>query len=326
MKHPLLLALLILASLGADELSFGTTQINTQKIAPIQSLQIHSSKTLEEEVNSLKRIPPYHRQYIGIYQVGEYYATRYANPDYPRILPWIIRDFKKAGFESSFTLYPNPNAIPLKTLSHKNSATPVTASSNPTLVITPQPLTQHEQTRLILDAKNAYEKHDYSQATTYYEMMLASGIKDRQVLLNLCYLYGREGSSVTMEKLIEGKRGINDYLYAYGVGALEAGHSDLYSVLSPHLLYDKSGRLAMLCGYFFEQEKNSQRAASFYKMAYETAPNNPHILYAYARSADISGEREKALALYAQLSQLSDEFEPLRFSSQLRIRTLRGIQ
>ena len=168
----------------------------------------------------------------------------------------------------------------------------------------PQKLSQHDQTRLMLDAQNAYEKHDYSQATIYYEMMAASGIQDRQILLNLCYLYGREGSSVMMEKLIEGKRGLNDYLYAYGVGALEAGRSDLYTVLSPHLAFDKSGRLAMLCGYFFEQEKNTQRAASFYKMAYETAPNNPHILYAYARSVDISGEKDKALTLYTQLTQL----------------------
>ncbi len=326
MKHPLLLAVLILTALSADELSFGATQTNTQKIVPVQSLQIHSSKTLEGELNSLKHVPPYHRQYIGIYQVGEYYATRYTNPTYPHILPWIIRDFKKAGFKSSFTLTPNPKNMPLQTLSHKNNVAPVPAKTAPVLLTTTQPLTQHEQTRLILNAQNAYEKHDYSQATIYYEMMVAAGIKDRQILLNLCYLYGREGSSLLMEKLIEGKRGINDYLYAYGVGALEAGRSDLYSVLSPYLAYDKSGRLPMLCGYFFEQEKNTQRAAAFYKMAYETAPNNPHILYAYARSVDISGEKEKALTLYTQLTQLSGEFEPLRFSSQSRIQTLRGVQ
>lgn len=323
MKHNWLFFLLFLTLLNADELSYGASKINQSTAIPIQSLQIHSSKTLDGALYSLKSVPAYHRKYVTIHQIGDYYATRYQNKSYPKIPTWIVRDFKKAGFNSSYTLYSDESG---------NAKQPLTSAStehkltSPILTVPQQSLTQHEQTRLMIDAQNAYDKHDYSQATIYYEMMVASGIQDRQILLNLCYLYGREGSFPMMEKLIEGKRGINDYLYAYGVGALEAGRSDLYNVLSPHLVYDKSGRLPMLCGYFFEQEKNTQRAAAFYKMAYETAPNNPHILYAYARNVDLSGEKEKALNLYAQLTQLSGEFEPLRFSAQSRIQELRGIQ
>lgn len=323
MKHSWLFSLLFLTFLNADELSYGASKINPSTSIPIQSLQIHSSKTLDGALYSLKSVPAYHRKHVTIHQIGDYYATRYQNKSYPKIPSWILRDFKKAGFTSSYTLYSDESSNAKQPLTPSRSEHKLTS---PILTVPQQSLSQHEQTRLMIDAQNAYDKQDYSQATIYYEMMIASGIKDRQILLNLCYLYGREGSFPMMEKLIEGKRGLNDYLYAYGVGALEARRSDLYNVLSSHLAYDKSGRLAMLCGYFFEQEKNTQRAAAFYKMAYESAPNNPHILYAYARSVDISGQKDKALTLYTQLTQLSSEFEPLRFSAQSRIQTLRGVQ
>jgi len=318
MKHPLILALFILISLNADELSYGASNATASNDYIIQLLSTKSKNGAQETV---KKVPKKYQSGITILQSNGFYGVRYAAITDAAHLTAIINDFKAAGFASPFVF--KTKTAP--SLTQKTAISPL-KTSKLNMEIPPQKLSQHDQTRLMIDAQNAYEKQDYSQATIYYEMMVASGVKDRQILLNLCYLYGREGSSLMMEKLIEGKRGINDYLYAYGVGALESGRSDLYSVLSPYLVYDKSGRLAMLCGYFFEQEKNPQRAAAFYKMAYETAPNNPHILYAYARSVDISGEKENALTLYAQLTQLSGEFEPLRFSAQSRIQTLRGVQ
>jgi len=319
MKHNWLLVLLSLVSLNADELSYGSSNATAPDDYIIQLL---STKSKSGAQNTIKKVPKKYQSGITILQSNGFYGVRYTAITDAAHLADIIHDFKAAGFKS-------PLAFKAKTAPaapSQNTAINALKASKLNMETPPQKLSQHDQTRLMIDAQNAYEKHDYAQATIYYEMIAASGIKDRQILLNLCYLYGREGSSSMMEKLIEGKRGINDYLYAYGVGALEAGRSDLYNVLSPHLAYDKSGRLPMLCGYFFEQEKNTQRAATFYKMAYETAPNNPHILYAYARSVDISGEKENALTLYAQLTQLSGEFEPLRFSAQSRIQTLRGVQ
>ncbi|MFH0710568.1 MAG: hypothetical protein V2A75_10180 [Pseudomonadota bacterium] len=334
MRRITLLSLFLIASLGADELSFGATPTRVKASTPLQSLQIHSSKSFESAVHSLKNIPEYHKQYTGIYQSGDYYATRYQNKAYPKIPAWIINDFKKAKFNDALLLYPDPANMPIKNtiFSQKppSSQLPTRISSTgikpPSLQTSTPPLNRHDQTRLIIDASKAHQQHDYTQATIYYEMMVASGMKDRQILINLAYLYGREGSSSLLEKKIEGKRGINDYLYAYGVGALEAGRSDLYNTLSAHLIYDKSGKLAMLCGYFFEKENDPKRAYAFYKMAYDTAPNDPHILYAYARNADMLGDKEKALYLYTQLSQLGSNFEPLRIASQSRIQILRSIQ
>lgn len=319
MKRFILLNLTLIASLGADTLAFGSTDANTDSPRSYQSLQLSATKTMEAALAVLQKVPAYYRHHVGIYQNEERYIIRYQNEKFPRILPWISRDFKKAGFKDAF-IVPSTTAAPIQRASADAPAMPL-KKEEPSIPV--PALSRHDQTRLILDAQRAYEQRDFTQATVYYEMMDAAGLKDRQILLNLAYLYGREGSFALLEKKIEGKRGIDDYLYAYSIGALEAGRSDLYTSLSPHLVYDKSGRLAMVCGYFFEQEKNPERAHTFYKMAYDAAPSNPHILYAYARSADIRGEREQALYLYTQLTELGSEFESLRLIAQTRIQTLR---
>jgi hypothetical protein len=330
MKRFILLSFTLITSLGADTLAFGSQDTSTQPSRSYQSLQLSATKTMEAALAVLQKVPVYYRHHVGIYQNAERYVIRYQNEKFPRILPWISRDFKKAGFKDAF-IVPSTTAAPLQLAANTPPSAPL-QKEEPSMPVRedirePVPtLSQHDQTRLILDAQRAYEQRDFTQATVYYEMMNAAGLKDRQILLNLAYLYGREGSFALLEKKIEGKRGVDDYLYAYSIGALEAGRSDLYTSLSPHLMYDKSGRLAMVCGYFFEQEKNPERAHTFYKMAYNAAPSNPHILYAYARSADIRGEREQALYLYTQLTELGSEFESLRLIAQTRIQILRRRQ
>ncbi len=318
-----LAALLILSNVSyGQELLFGTPSIKAAPKKTSSSLQILSTKSLSQSLDIIESVPEKYRSGMEVYQIGGYYVTRYINIPNKSSLQLIIDDFKKAGFTSLLAYKHSPKSAPL-TLSKTSIQRPSATSS---LQVHTPALSQHEQTKLIIDAQLAYAQRDFSQATIYYEMMVAGGINDRPILLNLCYLYGREGSSVLMEKLIEGKRGINDYLYAYGVGALEAGRSDLYSALSPHLIYDKSGKLAMLCGYFFEQEKNTERSKAFYTMAYEFNPSDPHILYAYARSVDMSGDKEKAIYLYTQISQLGSEFESLQLTSRSRIQALRNQQ
>lgn len=311
MIRTILASLIALNFLQGADLSFnhGEEQKRTH------SIQLNSSKSLDYAEKLLTKIPDKYRSGIAIYQIGDYYATRYINIYNASSLPILIDDFKKAGFENPVAFKYNPARTPINKPSGKNNL-----STSQTTLPT---LSQHDKTRLVLNAQKAYSVRDYSQATIYYEMMVASGINDRQILLNLCYLYGREGSTPQMEKLIEGKRGINDYYYAYGVGALESGRSDLYETLSPQLIFDKSGKLSLLCGYFYEKENNPSRAAAFYKMAYDANPSDPHILYAYARSVDTKGDKDQAIYLYTQLAQIGANFEPLRSASQSRIQEIR---
>jgi hypothetical protein len=46
----------------------------------------------------LKESPPYYRHHVGVYPENGYFVVRYQNEKYPKILPWMVRDFKKAGF------------------------------------------------------------------------------------------------------------------------------------------------------------------------------------------------------------------------------------
>lgn len=309
---------LVVISITADELSFQSSDPVPSKRT--HSIQLSSTKSLDYALKNITKVPEKYRSGIAVYQIGEYYATRYIDVYSPSSLPALINDFKKAGFSSPLTFEYNPSRVPLntpaKTLSKPLMAPPKNEPS----------LSQHDRTHLLLNAQKAYAGRDYSQATIYYEMMVASGMTDRQVLLNLAYLYGRDGALAQFEKLIEGKRGINDYYYAYGVGSLEAKRLDLYDALAPQLVYDKSGKLAMLCGYFYENQNHPSKASTFYKMAYNANPNDPYILYAYARSIDTIGDKNQALYLYTQLSQIASSIEPLYNASQSRIQEIRRTQ
>ncbi|MDD5716545.1 MAG: hypothetical protein PHW64_01980 [Sulfuricurvum sp.] len=330
MKQPILFALICSALLFADELSFAET---SAKASPKRShvLQLASSVSLEHTAKALDKIPEKYRSGIAVYKIGNYFATRYIDIYDAAQLPPLIEDFKKMGFSSPISYKFNPDRIPLNLgkLSEKSSSpsdnpipnTPPLPQTNPN---TPAlSLSEFDKTKLLIETQTAYKNHDYTQATIYHEMMVAAGFKERQILINLCYLYGRESSSAQMERAIASKRGTVDYLYAYGVGAIEANRSDLYTTLSPHLVYDKSGRLAMLCGYFFEKQNDPNRAKSFYKMAYDTNPSDPHIVYAYARSIDLSGNKDQAIFYYTQLAALGDSFDPIREASATRINQLR---
>lgn len=316
-----LILLALFTILTADELSFGEPQTKQppSKQKRTHSLQLLSSKSLDNALTAVQKVPEKYRDGVAIYQVGDYFATRYIDIYSKESLPGIIHDFQNAGFSSPIAFKFNPKRVPLKNTKPITQSPPTIQTNSPTI-------SQHDKTTLILDAQKAYEQNDFTQATIYYEMLSASGNKDRQVHLNLSYLYGKEGSFSTLERLIEKKRGVTNYLYAYGIGALESGRTDLYNDLSPHLIYDKSGKLALLCGYFFERQKNSDKASSFYTMAYNANPSDPYILYAYARNTDLKGDREKAIYLYTQILSLSGDFESIRTIAQSRIRFLRSLQ
>lgn len=329
MKKTLVLSLALSSLAWSQELSFGTTSTPKKEGYVLQLL---STKSHDGAQATLRKVPQKYQSGIAIEQNNGFYGVRYLTVIDKQHLPQIISDFKAAGFNSPLALRASTlktATLPPKNVSTQTSSTPKYAntpaqSSKLNIESLPSKLSEHDRTRLIIDAQNAFASQDYTQATIYYEMMVASDIKDKQILINLCYLYGREGSTTSMEKLVEGKRGLNDYYYAYGVGALEAGNRDLYTALAPQLVYDKSGRLAMLCGYFYERQNNPAKSASFYKMAHTTNPNDPYILYAYARSVDIAGDTNKAIYLYTQLSNINSS-EEIKTASRGRISVLRSM-
>lgn len=316
-----LLSTLMLASavtLYAAELS--TAPLETQSTAErAYAIQLLSSKTYEGATSVLKKLPKQYHNGVAIYQVGTYYAARYIDTPSSKELPAILEDFKRSGFTSPVVFPYNPNRIPLNQKQLKPSQKTINQPIKKTIA-----LDEHEKTRLILDAQKSYQNGEITQSIIYYEMMIASGMDERPILLNLAYLYGKEGAFHHLERLIDNKRGIIDYLYAYGVGALESRRSNLYNDLSSYLALDKSGRLAMLCGYHFEYAGDLTRSHTFYKMAYDANPSDPHILYAYARSVDMKGEIKQAIFYYTQITQFGSAHETLAQTAQSRINTLRS--
>lgn len=314
----LLIATSVIVLHGAELVSVLST--SPQSTERPYAIQIFTSKSYEGAAAVVKKLPPKYHDGIMIYKVGAYYATRYIDTPNQAELPAILADFKRSGFTSPVVFPYNPNRIPLnQKIAEKAKKIAPTGS-----LIKTQKLSEHEKTRLILDAQKAFQNGDITQSIIYYEMMISSGMDDRPILLNLAYLYGKEGAFHHLERLIDNKRSIIDYLYAYGVGALESHRSNLYSDLSPYLALDKSGRLAMLCGYHFEHAGDIARAYIFNRMAHDINPSDPHILYAYARSVDMKGDTKQAIFYYTQITQLGSSHETLRQNAQSRLNILRS--
>jgi len=167
-------------------------------------------------------------------------------------------------------------------------------------------LSKFTSSRIISKANSAYKKGDYMQAIIYYEMLLSSGNTSRKVKNNLCYLYGRVGAFLQAEEIINSARYPAKLIYAYAYGSATTGQESFYSNLSKYIPYDKSGKLMLLSGYYFELKHKTERALTFYKMAYEQNPTNSYNLYAYARAEDIQHHLKKALSLYKKIVATTD--------------------
>ena len=180
-------------------------------------------------------------------------------------------------------------------------------------------LSKFTTSRIISKANSAYKKGDYMQAIIFYEMLVSSGSTSRKVKNNLCYLYGRVGAFLQAEAIIDKDKYPAKLIYAYAYGSATTGQENFYSNLSKYIPYDKSGKLMLLSGYYFEMKHKMDRSLAFYKMAYETNPTDSYTLYAYARAEDIQNHIEKALRLYKKIVATSDASMQIYKEAQKRI-------
>ncbi len=167
-------------------------------------------------------------------------------------------------------------------------------------------ISKFTNSRIVYKANDAYKKGDYMQAIIFYEMLVASGNASRKIKNNLCYLYGRVGAFAQAEEIINSSKHPAKLIYAYAYGAATTGQENYYSNLSKYISYDRSGKLMLLSGYYFEMKEQRERALTFYKMAYEQNPSDIYNLYAYARAEDILNHKKSALSLYKKITKLAD--------------------
>lgn len=307
---------------SSESISFGNKEKSLQETR-VYTIQLFSTKDLKYAENLFKKVPLELQKKAHLYEVDNWIKCRYAQtPFYSKIKPFV-KKLKKAGFKDVFivetTLLKMKNKLlqnPNSKLAHSNSS-----RKKPTKIKSPKN-SRFLNSNLLLKANRAYKNGDEFQAMLYYEMLIANGDDNQKVKNNLCYLYGKRGAWLQAKDIIDKQRYINRLLYAYAYGAVETNQEDFYNNLSQYIMIDKSGRLSLLSGYYFEKQDRMQRALGFYKMAYEKNPSDLYNLFAYARAEDIAQNYKKATLLYKNILKRVDSSNPLYSSAKERVTQL----
>lgn len=277
------------------------------KLESLYTLQILSTKTIKHAKEQKELLPQNLKKETHLYRVGDYIALRYSQAQTAKELHNKIEEFKKCSFSDAyilkstkwhmktgriFTTPVEPSQVEAKT---KESRTSSIEIKNHTKI------SKFVKSNMLLKANKAYKSGDESSAMLYYEMLLNSGYSTQKIRNNLCYLYGKRGAWDEAKKIIDKEKYASKLIYAYAYGAVETNQDSFLERMSQEIMMDKSGRLALLAGHYFEQLQDQRRAASFYKMSYEKNPSDMYNVFAYARSLDMQEKYTEAIKHYEKL-------------------------
>ena len=331
MKLFLILIFLPFILIASESVGFGSkTPDNKKEQSRAYTIQLFSTKDLDYAKKLFKKTPTDLQNQTHLYRVDGFIKCRYSQtPFYSKIKPFI-KKFEKAGFKNAYvvettSLKMKNELIENKTsVSHlnKNKASPAKSSIKKSTKPKTPKISNFLNSDIVSKANSAYKNGNDIQAMLYYEMLLASGNKNQKIKNNLCYLYGKRGAWLQAQELIDKEKYINDLLYAYAYGAVETNQKDFYQNLSQYIMMDKSARLSLLSGYYFERQNKMQRAFEFYKMAYEKNPSDVYTVFSYARAEDIAQNHKKAVSLYRDILRKIDDSNPLYDSIKKRLNQL----
>lgn len=304
------------------------------KKVPRYTLQVMSTKTVETAKKILKRLPPQLQKEIKLYKSGCYIASRFSKADKAQTLQKYIAEFKKYGFKDAYIVKTTKwhminNLISSGVSEKEKPSKPQNTQSNiqkkkPSLILKKKTVSKYMKSEMVLKADKAYKNGDESMALVYYEMLMNSGSTTRQVMNNLCYLYGKRGAWFEAKKIIEREKYTSKLLYAYAYGALEANQDNFIQNLSEYILLDKSGRLALLAASYYEQREDFPRALSYYKIAYKKNPSDIYNIFAYARALDITKKYKEAVLYYKKALQHTNKNQAIYDTIRNRISQLKG--
>jgi len=326
------LLLLSLNAFASSSVQFGSatgTEVQESNCIPLSdkkipryTIQLTTTKTVATAKKNLQQLPKKYRKETKLYRVGHYITARYKATNSMAELKPLVQGIQKAGFKDALIIkttkwHMETNLIkaevqksvqkkPLK----KRIASDTQNKQQEIKKEEPhkKTLSKFVQSSMVLKADSAYKKGDESTAMIYYEMLYNSGYKTARIKNNLCYLYGKKGAWFEAEEIIKKEKYSSKLIYAYAYGALESNQENFIQSLSEHILIDKTGKLALLAGYYYEQKEDMQRALVYYKMAYEKNPSSLYDIYAYARALDIQKRPKEALKYYKKtLNKLKKE-------------------
>jgi hypothetical protein len=317
MIKTILFCLFTISLCVSNELSYGdSTQkcsVDDEKKIPRYAIQIFSVKNNKNTNKILKKLPSKLKKDTHLYRVGEYIAIRYASAKNSKELEPYLEKFYEVGFKDAYIVKTTKWHMRTSILDINKT---ITEDTNQSLVkdienqnvkkqldikIKKNHVSKYIRTNIVKKADKAYKTGDESSAILYYEMLLNSGYSTKKIKNNLCYLYGKRGAWFEAKDLIEKEKFAFKFLYAYAYGAMQTNQDDFFKDLSEYIMLDKSGRLSLISGYYYEKKAKLDKANSFYKMAYDKNPSDVYNMFAYARSLDMMHNTNDALNLYKKI-------------------------
>ena len=279
---------------ASDGVAFG----QKKRVYSIQLFSINNSHSEEEILN---KTPLNLRDEIHLHRVKNQIVACYSQASKYNEIRSKLQKVKKAGYKRAYIITTTRWYMPNKT-KHQSPK-----------------LSKYVISKMIAKANKAYKNANESKAMMYYEMLLSAGVKSDKIKNNLCYLYGKNGAWEQAKDIIDKTKYASGLIYAYANGAVQTSQKTFYTDLMDYIMLDRSGHLALLTGYYFEQNANEKKAGKFYKMAYEKNRNDIYNMYAYARYLDIIGQKMQAINLYKNVYNRTDETNGLHKALKSRL-------
>ncbi len=317
MRYILLLTSFIFL-LQASEVSFSDKK--NRKDDSAYTVQLFSAKSIATAKKMVSKVPKNYKKDTHLYKVGNYIAGRYYKNSSYEDIKKVVPAFKESGFLDAYVLksttkHMREELITGKTANFQKREKTTTVAKDTQYT----KISKYSKSDIILKADSAYKKGNENEAIIYYEMLIASGYKSKKIINNLCYLYGKRGAWFNAKRIIDRENFKGKYLYAYAYGATLSNQKNFYENLSPYIMLDKSGRLMLLSGYYFEKNGDIEKAGAFYKMAYTQNPSDVYMIFSYARSEDIQNRKQEAKELYKKILGKISPSHPLYNSVSLRV-------
>ncbi|MDD5373554.1 MAG: hypothetical protein PHO62_09040 [Sulfurimonas sp.] len=326
------------ALFASDALSVGVQKKSEEKKEEekkvVYAVQLFAEQNIDLAQITLGKISKNIKDNITLHKIGNYIVGRYGQSESYTQTKADLQKAYEAGYKNSYIITSTnldmknnlvsgeikeqEKQIPKVEIKEQEKKTPKAEKNGNSKI------SKSEKSNILLKAQNAYEKGDENEAMIYYEMLLATGEKSQKIKNNLCYLYGKRGAWLQAKEIIDAEQFNGKLVYAYAYGAVLGNQENYYGDLSEYIMVDKSGRLMLLSGYYFEKREDMQRAASFYKIAYEKNPSDLYNIFAYARILDMQQNRE-ALTFYKKILSKIDASHPLHIAVNERIKELEGI-
>lgn len=310
----LTLFLFALASFASD-LAVGANEAQNKRV---YAVQLFADKDISRAKETLSRASKEIVQDASLHKIGDYIVARWGSDFSYSKTKESLQKAKSLGFRDAYvvesTLFDmRDNAIIEEVQQTKHSlvqAEPKRAK-----------LSIGEKSTLLLKAADAYKRGDEVEAMIYYEMLLAADEASQKIKNNLCYLYGKRGAWHEAKDVIDGESSPAKLIYAYAYGALQSNQESFYDDLAPYIAVDRSARLMLLAGSYFENRGDISRAFGFYKMAHDKNPTDLYVLFAYARALDMTNN-EEALSFYKKAMLKAKKDEPIYEAAKKRVQEL----